>query len=59
LESLALLGVVPPDRSLVPLEDAPMLKSARFLGFPKAEVERFYKTTGVENMQLPEPQWGR
>jgi hypothetical protein len=53
LEHISLLGVVPSDRSLAPLEDCPGLKTAKFHGYPVEEVERFFQTAKVENAHMP------
>ncbi len=47
LEVLHLLGVVPPSRSLAELEKCKSLKSARFHGYAKSELERFFAATGA------------
>jgi hypothetical protein len=55
LRHLELFGVCPPDKSLAPLEELSGLKSARFSQYPKAEIERFYRATGVMNQFNPGP----
>jgi hypothetical protein len=55
LHHLELFGVVPLDRSLVPLQRCKALKSARFSSFPEAEVKHFYETTGVSDAFNPQP----
>ena len=53
LAHLQLLGVVPPERSLTALEASSSLRSARFQGYPGAEVERFHLAKGVEDASFP------
>ena len=55
LEHVELLGVVPADRSLAPLEDVHGLKTGRFHGIPKKEKERFFRISGVANDFAPKP----
>jgi hypothetical protein len=57
LQHLELLGVVPEDRSLAPLEHCESLRSGRFSQFPKREVERFYVKTTVANAFAPPPEF--
>ena len=53
LAYLALLGVVPENRSLEVLEASSSLLTARFSGFPAIEAERFYSVSAVENSHVP------
>jgi hypothetical protein len=55
LRHIELFSVVPPEKSLEPLERLPSLETARLQGFPKAEISRFFEATGVENAFAPEP----
>lgn len=55
LRHIELFSVVPPDKSLEPLERLPSLQTARLQGFPKAEIKRFFAATGVGNAFAPEP----
>jgi hypothetical protein len=55
LRHVSLFGVVSEDETLRPLEKCTHLSSARFSRWPKAEVERFYSTTGVSDAHVPEP----
>jgi hypothetical protein len=55
LRHIELFSVVPPDKSLKPLERLPSLQTARLQGFPKAEISRFFAATDVENAFAPEP----
>jgi hypothetical protein len=55
LRHIELFSVVPPDKSLEPLERLASLQTARLQGFPKAEIRRFFAATGVENAFAPEP----
>jgi len=55
IEHLSLLGVVPEDRSLSALQRCTTLRTARFHGFTKSEVTRFFSQTGVSNAHCPEP----
>ena len=55
LEHISLLGVVPEDRSLTPLEGCTGLKSARFHGYPRKEIERFFTASAVANASMPLP----
>lgn len=57
LRHVELFSVVPPDRSLGPLERLPSLVTARLQGFPKAEISRFFATTGVANAFAPKPRF--
>ena len=47
LEVLHLLGVVPPNNSLVELERSKSLREARIHGYGKSELERFFAATGI------------
>lgn len=53
LEHISLLGIVPTDMSLIPLEQCKHLKSARFHGYPMQEIERFFQASKVENAHMP------
>jgi hypothetical protein len=53
LAHLELLGICPPDRSIVPLQRCIHLRTARFAHYPAAEVERFFRQTAVENQFNP------
>ncbi|MCS0628353.1 hypothetical protein NX786_03285 [Telluria mixta] len=53
LAHLELLGICPPDKSLVPLEQCPHLRTARFSHYPAAEVERFFRQTAVADQFNP------
>lgn len=53
LKHLELFGVCSTDRSLAVLEQCKNLQSARFSQYPKDEVERFYRATGVVNQFNP------
>lgn len=55
LEHLELIGIVPPSRSLEPIERCPALTSARFAKFPSKEVVRFFSATGTADEHAPEP----
>ncbi|HEX3055383.1 MAG TPA: hypothetical protein VHP82_04490 [Gaiellaceae bacterium] len=55
LRHIQLFSVVPPDRSLEPLERMPWLETARLQGFLKAEIRRFFEATGVANEFAPGP----
>jgi hypothetical protein len=55
LEHVELLGVVPADRSLAPLQEIRGVKTGRFHGIPKKEVERFFRMSGVSNDFAPKP----
>jgi hypothetical protein len=59
LRHLELFSVVPPDRSLAPLERCTTLVTARFHGFPKREVARFEAAAGLPNHFAPTPSWSR
>jgi hypothetical protein len=49
LEVLRLLGVVPQNQSLAPLEKSKSLRVARFHGYAASEKERFFQSSGVES----------
>lgn len=53
LQHISLLGVVPNDRSLTPIEQCKNLKSAKFHGYPKVEVARFFAATRISNEHNP------
>jgi hypothetical protein len=55
LAHLELLGVCPPDKSLVPLEQCGHLRTARFAHYPADEIERFFHRTTAANRFNPEP----
>ena len=55
LKHLELFGVCSADRSLAVLEQCKSLQSARFSQYPKDEVARFYRVTGVANQFNPKP----
>ena len=57
LRHLSLFGVHPKDKSLIPIQRCPALKSAQFSKYPQDEVERFYRATGVSNASVPEPEF--
>ena len=57
LRHIELFSVVPPDRSLGPLERLPSLETARLQGFPKAEISRFFAATGLKDAFAPEPEF--
>ena len=57
LRHLALLGVIPNDRSLSAIERCRGLMSARFSKYPEAEVARFHQATGVSDTHVPEPEF--
>jgi len=53
LQHLQLFGVVPPDKSLSALEFCENLVTARFQGYPPAEVTRFFNSRQVKNAFAP------
>lgn len=53
LRHVELLGVVAADKSLAALEGCRALVSARFHGYPAAEVQRFFDATRVANAFNP------
>jgi hypothetical protein len=53
LEHISLLGVVPADMSLTPLERCKRLKTARFQGYPEQEVKLFLQASKAENAHMP------
>lgn len=55
LKHLELLGVRPQDGSLKVLEQSKSLQSVRFSQYPKTEVERFLRATGVRDAFNPKP----
>lgn len=55
LKHLELFGVCPPNKSLAAVELVKGLQTARFSQYPKAEVARFYRLTGVKNGYNPQP----
>ena len=57
LEHIELLGVVPVDRSLAPLEACSSLKTGRFHLIPKAEVARFFTVSPAKNAFSPPPEF--
>jgi hypothetical protein len=57
LEHVSLLGVVPADKSLSPLERCRHLTSARFHGVAPEEKSRFFAVTGAADMHIPKPSY--
>jgi hypothetical protein len=55
LTYLELLGVCPPDKSLVPLEKCKHLQTARVSQYPLDEMARFFSATEVINEFNPRP----
>lgn len=55
LKQLELFGVCPADKSLRDLQNCPALQSARFSQYPKDEVARFYRETGLQDAFAEEP----
>jgi hypothetical protein len=55
LKHIELFGVCSANKSLAMLEQCQGLQTARFSGYPKGEVERFFSTTKVINQSNPEP----
>lgn len=55
LKQLELFGVCPTDKSLRDLQLCPGLQSARFSQYPKDEVARFYRDTGLQDTFASEP----
>jgi hypothetical protein len=53
LQHLQLFGVVPRDKSLSALEFCESLVTARFQGYPPAEVARFFNSRQVKNAFAP------
>jgi hypothetical protein len=49
LEAVELFGVVNPDRTLADLAANRAIKTARFSGYPKEEVGKFYALTGARS----------
>jgi hypothetical protein len=49
LKAVELFGVVTPDRTLEALATNRAIKTARFSGYAKEEVSRFYELTGARN----------
>jgi len=58
LRHVELFGVVPKDKSLVPLQQCKLLESARFSKYQSQEIERFLIATKVSNAFVPEPVMG-
>jgi len=54
LRHLQLFGVVPPDKSLSAIYRCRALETAKFHGFPKDEVNKFYEETGLFADWIPE-----
>lgn len=54
LAHVSLLGVVPADQSLDVLTSSRHLRSAKFHGFPKSTVERFFEASGAQDAHMPE-----
>ncbi len=52
---LELFGVCQTDHSLRVIQQCRNLKSARFSGYPKGEIERFFSETGLKNEFSPKP----
>lgn len=52
LKHLELFGVRPVSKSLMELESSSCLLTAQFSKYPKSEIERFYKATGVRNVSI-------
>ncbi len=55
LAHLELFGICPPDKSLVPLEKCKDLRTARISQYPRAETDRFYAGSRVDNRFNPKP----
>jgi len=55
LTHLELLGVCPPDKSLVPLEKCKYLQTVRVSQYPRDEIGRFFKVTKVTDAFNPKP----
>jgi hypothetical protein len=55
LTHVELFGVRPASRSLEELENAPCLASVRVSKYPKAEVARFRRVTGLSDAFAPSP----
>jgi hypothetical protein len=54
LRHVELFGIVPPDRSLRPLERCSSLATVRVSHYPTAEVARFYAASGTLDSFAPE-----
>jgi hypothetical protein len=52
---IELFGIRPHDRSLAALERLPNVASVRVSKYPKAEVERFRRATGLSDAFAPVP----
>jgi hypothetical protein len=55
LQHIELYGVVPADGSLRPLEACSSLESAAFHLFPRDEINRFFRASGVRDGPAPSP----
>ena len=55
LQHLELFGVRPPDKSLVPLEASPTLRTLRVSKYPQTEVVRYRAATGQSGAFAPAP----
>lgn len=55
LAHVELFGICPPDKLLVPLEACKGLQTARVSQYPQAEIDRFFRQTGVANQFNPDP----
>ena len=55
LRHLELLGIVPSDSSLAPLERCSSLRSVRLSKYPPDEVDRFYAARRVDREHAPGP----
>ena len=58
LKHIELFGVCQLDKSLAPLEQLKNLRSARFSQYPQAEIDRFFRVTGVLNQFNPKSSFG-
>jgi hypothetical protein len=54
LQHLELFGVRPPDKSLVPLEASPALRTVRISKYPRTEVARYRAATGRSDAFAPD-----
>jgi len=55
LAHVELFGICPPDKLLGPLEACKGLQTARVSQYPQAEIDRFFRQTGVANQFNPDP----
>lgn len=53
LENIELMGVLPLNKSLVPLQNLVHLKTAKFSKFPVSEVDRFHSVNRAKNEFVP------